>query len=239
MVKRLRPLDSDLLYKENNIGPRGAVPRFLVPSSSGRSCAEGVASCAARPCAGDELCIHYGTTDENDVYVDRYYCTRRNPLDSRCEPDFDKDVNSCVEGAACIDEVCVPARAEGNACESASDCLLGLYCPAGRCRPQLAEGESCRNAEDCAPALQCNKVSDRCEARAALGGDCFDDTFACDVGLECQSRPGLVCLDEIDCMDSETACCATPEGGAQCVPDTDQSECTPPQGVCEHEAFAG
>jgi hypothetical protein len=204
------------------------------------SCVERVASCAGQPCAADEFCIHYASISDDDMDINRYYCTRRNPLGSSCGRHYDKDVNSCVEGAACIDEACAPSRPVGDACEYNSDCGRGLWCDfeSERCRPQFAEGESCLNSEECAPGLHCDRVSRRCEPRAAPGGDCFQRVFECDVGLECAFPPDLVCEHWIECMASRTACCATSDGGAQCVPDTPPDACEPPKGVCDIETLA-
>lgn len=104
----------------------------------------------------------------------------------------------CVEGARCettgSGDLCVPGRAEGEACDIANlfhDCALGLFCdyPSLICTRDFALGEPCLNDPSCQDGAVCDpdpSGGQSCRLPPSDGERCH---VTCAAGLLCADAP--------------------------------------------------
>jgi hypothetical protein len=211
------------------------------------TCHARVASCAAGAC-GDALCASMQTNLDPSSQVDTvvYYCIGRAAIGAVCNRSSDKDVNPCVDGAACAEDAghpfvshCVAADTQPGAACSDQTCVAGYYCDHSgfgtgpTCQPDKALGATCLNTEECAKGLDCDEVTSKCETRAPVGGSCSfgqDGADECVPGAHCAFATGLACTTWVDCG-SQMDCCGTPTG-SECRVFDSHTHCAPPTGTC-------
>ncbi len=94
----------------------------------------------------------------------------------------------CKPPLTCLDGVCAPRAAVGDACQIS--CGYGLFCLADRCALPLAVGEACNSHWQCTPGLFCdtgvdgNRHPGQCQPLPGVGGHCDYDN-PCPLSLQC------------------------------------------------------
>jgi len=142
-------------------------------------------------------------------------------------------LSGCESGARCEDSVCVPLRAEGEACtyELNGECAYGLACIDKECTPPIESAESCTIGSECRMVgEQCNPRG-RCGPLGQIGDLCISMNHCaphliCDVGSHCAPAPRIgeaceyLCFDAGAFCDDATHVCTLPKlDGAVCAYD--------------------
>ncbi len=139
---------------------------FDAPST----CRPRVEACSAGAC-GSDLCFSMQTNldpaGSSDTVV--YYCERIAQVGAACRYSDDKDVRTCVAGAACIVdpselfvERCALANIAPGAVCTDDTCVDGYFCDrsdfgqVSTCEPQRGLGAWCLNSVDCGAGLHCD-----------------------------------------------------------------------------------
>lgn len=122
-------------------------------------------------------------------------------------------MEGCVDGAQCVDSVCVAEGGAPPACSVASECAEHLACVQGVCRSQ------CDSSTTCGPARRC--VDHVCRAPCSL----TDPREACGAGEYCKSEDGMrgFCASEIPSTG--------PVGGSVPIFRLDRSSLSVPEGT--------
>jgi hypothetical protein len=92
------------------------------------------------------------------------------------------------QGAACVPEVCLTPEPH------CSECALGLECVNQVCVPTPAVGDACTGILGCGDALWCNSATGHCAPLAKLGEACSDFRQIapnCEDGLWCDDPPAM------------------------------------------------
>ena len=144
-------------------------------------------------------------------------------------------LSGCVAGARCEDSVCVPLRAEGEACtyELNGECAYGLACIDKVCTSPIESGESCTIASECRMIGESCNPRGTCGPVGQLGDLCISSNhcaphLVCGVESHCRPAPKVgercdafffsECYDADAFCDEVTKMCALPKSdGAACT----------------------
>lgn len=166
---------------------------------------EDAACCADQTCNGGGVCVggfgFGGGTCHSDC----------GALDAACCPAENGDTGLCVQGAACVDDVCTTCGGDGDACCAGNFCDMGLGCAEGVCGPCGGDGQACCSGGFGGQA--------RCEMGLACGTDDLCAVPTCGVaGLPCcEAEQGDGCPGQnLGCI--EDVCTACGAVGESCCP---------------------
>lgn len=93
-----------------------------------------------------------------------------------------KELLTCNQGLACINEICVQAGGAGQPCLPGGQCNAGNLCIADLCTEAGGEDQPCLPGDMCNGTLQC--FAGTCVAAGLEGQPCFSDK-TCAQGFAC------------------------------------------------------
>jgi hypothetical protein len=141
-------------------------------------------------------------------------------------------LSGCVAGTRCENSVCVPLRAEGDACMWDDECAYDLGCGSQqRCESLAFSGERCNTQVDCRMVGEICGPQGTCEVTGTPGDPCLQDShcgarFVCHTDGRCAPGPAVgqpcsfnrVCFDLGAYCDETTDLCSLPQAdGAACT----------------------
>ena len=133
-------------------------------------------------------------------------CGDRSSIGGACDAGENKD---CAYGLRCLEGVCAPRAASGEACGDNEACDTQLTCVGGTCQSWGGPGEACDlgDRDDCASPLHC------------ILGRCAEDPGE---GDPCERSSRSVCGRELTCW--ENICSPRHGVGEHCETPSDCAE---------------